>query len=83
MSELNPHPACTCAHPLDCVCGCHGRHCDPNDNVCDLAYLPDDGGLTQWGCADCTPGELAPHVDGCPAVVFAAAAPGAFAAPMS
>jgi len=28
-------------------------------------YLPDEGGLTQWGCAICTPGEMAPHFLGC------------------
>jgi hypothetical protein len=33
--------------------------------TCDLAFLPDDGGLTPWGCSDCTPGEGAPHFLGC------------------
>jgi len=27
--------------------------------------VPDEGGLTRWGCADCTPGEGHPHYLGC------------------
>jgi hypothetical protein len=60
---------CTCDHPTECNHGCHGRHCDPTEHVCSLEYLPDDGGLTQWGCADCTPGARLPHLVGCPAPV--------------
>jgi hypothetical protein len=33
--------------------------------MCDIAFLSDDGGLTRWGCPDCTPGERAPHFLGC------------------
>lgn len=62
-----PTPACSCAHPVDCVCGCHGRYCDPLENTCDLDYLPDEGGLTRWGCADCSPGQGAPHLATCDA----------------
>ena len=58
-------PDCTCIHSLECNHGCHGRHCDPTEHVCSLEFLPDDGGLTRWGCADCTPGEGLPHLDGC------------------
>ncbi|HLO35086.1 MAG TPA: hypothetical protein VK194_03355 [Candidatus Deferrimicrobium sp.] len=57
---------CTCAHPLACDHGCHGRHCDPTEHVCSLEFLPDDGGLTPWGCGDCTPGGRMPHLVGCP-----------------
>jgi hypothetical protein len=39
--------------------------CDPTLNSCDLTFLPDEGGLSRWGCASCTPGEGAPHVLGC------------------
>lgn len=69
-------PGCTCSHPLDCVCACHGRACDPTENACDLDFLPDDGGLARWGCAVCTPGQDAPHLLGCPGVRPVAPAPG-------
>jgi hypothetical protein len=62
-----PTTACSCGHPVDCVCGCHGRYCDPLENTCDLDYLPDEGGLTRWGCADCSPGQGAPHLATCAA----------------
>jgi hypothetical protein len=39
--------------------------CDPTENACDLSFLPDEGGLTAWGCAACTPGAEAAHVLGC------------------
>jgi hypothetical protein len=58
---------CSCEHPLTCNHGCHGRHCDPTEHVCSLEFLPDDGGLTPWGCAACTPGGRIPHLEGCPA----------------
>jgi hypothetical protein len=64
-----PTPVCSCAHSLDCVCGCHGRTCDPLENTCDLDFLPDEGGSTRWGCAICTPGQGAPHLATCPAGV--------------
>ncbi len=62
-----PSPAarCTCEHWVDCDCACHGRYCDPSHNTCDIAFLPDEGGLTRWGCPTCTPGEGAPHDLGC------------------
>ena len=57
----------TCAPSgrVHCGCACHGRHCDPSENFCDVAFVPDEGGLTRWGCAACTPGERAPHYLGC------------------
>ena len=39
---------CTCEHWVHCGCTCHGRHCDPSESTCDLAFLPDEGGLTPW-----------------------------------
>jgi hypothetical protein len=33
--------------------------------MCDVVYAADEGGLTRWGCPDCTPGDGAPHVLGC------------------
>ncbi len=60
-----PSARCTCEHWIHCACTCHGRSCDPSENTCDLAFLPDEGGLTHWGCAACTPGEGAPHDLGC------------------
>ena len=56
---------CTCEHWIQCACGCHGRSCDPTANRCDIAFLPDEGGSTHWGCPVCTPGEGAPHYLGC------------------
>jgi hypothetical protein len=56
-----PTAVCSCDHPHDCVCACHERACDPTEHVCDLAFLPDEGGLARWGCRDCTPGVGAPH----------------------
>ena len=64
-------PACTCSHALDCNHGCHGRHCDPTEHICSLEFLPDEGGLTPWGCADCTPGEGIAHASGCAATTLA------------
>ncbi|HEY5629991.1 MAG TPA: hypothetical protein VIR16_10825 [Candidatus Limnocylindrales bacterium] len=61
----SPDASCTCAHPLDCLCACHSPSCDPGAEVCDIAFLADDGGLTPWGCALCTPGAGAPHGPGC------------------
>jgi hypothetical protein len=61
----SPTAECTCEHSVHCDDACHGRRCDPTENACDVAYLPDEGGLTHWGCADCTPGEGAPHYLGC------------------
>jgi hypothetical protein len=56
----DPTPACSCYHPVDCGCGRHARFCDPHQNACDLEYLPDEGGLTRWGCAVCSPGQGLP-----------------------
>jgi len=61
----SPNAQCTCVHWVHCDCTCHGRDCDPSENSCDLAFLADDGGLTQWGCSSCTPGEGSPHYLGC------------------
>jgi hypothetical protein len=60
---------CTCDHPAACNHGCHGRHCDRTEHTCSIEFLPDDGGLTAWGCADCTPGARLPHHAECPAPV--------------
>ena len=56
---------CTCEHWVLCDCACHGRYCDPSEHTCDLAFLPDEGGLTALGCPACTPGQGAPHMLGC------------------
>lgn len=56
---------CTCQHYAHCNHACHYRDCDPTENACDLMLLPDEGGLTPWGCRECTPGEDAPHYLGC------------------
>ena len=61
----SPSARCTCEHWLDCDCACHDRHCDPSENMCDIAFLPDEGGLARSGCPDCTPGSGAPHYLGC------------------
>jgi hypothetical protein len=74
--QVNPFPfttlrapsneaTCTCQHWAYCDHACHHRTCDPTENACDLTFLPDEGGLTAWGCRECTPGEGAPHVLGC------------------
>jgi hypothetical protein len=64
---------CTCRHSLDCNCECHGRHCDPTEHVCSIEFLPDEGGLTPWGCPVCTPGSGLPHAASCPAAALAPA----------
>ncbi len=65
-----PAPAeCMCSHSVDCNHECHGRHCDPTEHVCSIEFLPDEGGLAPWGCADCTPGQGLPHIEGCAAAV--------------
>jgi hypothetical protein len=56
---------CTCEHWIHCDCSCHARNCDPTEAECDVVYLVDEGGLTRWGCATCTPGANAPHLLGC------------------
>ena len=61
----SPSARCTCEHWVLCDCSCHGRFCDPTEDSCDLAFVPDEGGLTRWGCERCTPGAEAPHVLGC------------------
>jgi hypothetical protein len=65
---------CSCSHSVDCNHECHGRHCDPTEHVCSIEFLPDEGGLARWGCAECTPGMGLPHFEGC----AAGAAPIAF-----
>ncbi len=61
----SPSAECTCEHWVHCNHECHHRDCDPTANSCDIGFLPDEGGLTSWGCRDCTPGEGAPHYLGC------------------
>jgi hypothetical protein len=63
--------SCSCSHPVDCNHDCHGRHCDPSEHVCSIEFLPDDGGLAQWGCVDCTPGQGLPHGADCVALGMA------------
>jgi hypothetical protein len=79
-----PQPNCTCEHHSLCDCTCHGRACDPGQHVCHADFLPDEGGLTPWGCPSCTPGLMLPHAAGCPAWLPASALPApdrGFAAP--
>lgn len=61
----SPDAACTCSHSIHCNCDCHGVSCDPTEAACDVVYLADEGGLTPWGCPDCTPGQRSPHLLGC------------------
>ena len=61
----SPDAACTCMHSIHCNCDCHGINCDPTEAACDIVYLADEGGLTPWGCSDCTPGDRSPHLLGC------------------
>jgi len=58
---------CSCSHSVNCNHECHGRHCDPTEHVCSIEFLPDEGGLAPWGCADCTPGQSLPNTEGCAA----------------
>ena len=67
-SVLRPPSAtatCTCEHYAFCDHACHHRDCDQTETVCSIEFLPDEGGLTPWGCRDCTPGVGAAHVLGC------------------
>jgi hypothetical protein len=61
----SPTASCMCRHWVHCDHDCHGRYCDPTESTCDLDFLPDEGGLTRWGCPACTPGEGLPHLLGC------------------
>lgn len=63
----SPGVDCTCRHSVDCNHECHGRHCDPSEHVCSIEFLPDEGGLTAWGCPDCSPGLGLPHLARCQA----------------
>ena len=65
IRPASPSARCTCEHWVHCAHACHGRHCDPAENTCDVAFVPDEGGLTRWGCPACTQGEGAPHYLGC------------------
>ncbi len=65
LRSPSPTAVCTCEHWAHCNCACHGRNCDPTEAQCDVAFLADEGGLTYWGCTDCTPGQGAPHYLGC------------------
>lgn len=65
LSPTSTPVVCTCSHPFDCDHACHMRACDPTETTCDLDFLPDEGGLTPWGCVDCTPGQGAPHLAAC------------------
>jgi len=63
----SPVVDCTCRHSVNCNHECHGRHCDPRQHVCSIEFLPDEGGLTPWGCPACSPGLGLPHLAGCQA----------------
>jgi hypothetical protein len=65
LRSPSPTAVCTCEHWVYCDCGCHGRTCDPSEQTCDVVFLADEGGLTQWGCPDCTPGQRGAHFLGC------------------
>jgi hypothetical protein len=65
LRQPSPNAVCTCEHSIDCDHECHDRHCDASQIACHTDYLPDEGGLTQWGCTECTPGQQAPHFLGC------------------
>jgi hypothetical protein len=65
LRSPSPSARCTCTHWVHCDCECHGRSCDPSEHHCDPAFAADDGGLTEWGCPLCTPGDGAPHYLGC------------------
>ena len=67
-------PGCDCRHSVYCNHECHGRHCDPTEHVCSLEFLPDEGGLTPWGCPECSPGLGLPHLEGCTTLDTATAA---------
>ena len=72
----SPDAACTCSHSIHCNCDCHGVSCDPTEAACDVAYLADEGGLTPWGCRDCTPGQRSPHLLGCELIGWNVPMPG-------
>jgi len=74
-TQSSTEAECTCRHSFDCNCECHGRHCDPTEHVCSIEYLPDEGGLTPWGCPGCTPGAGLGHVASCPRAGVAPAGP--------
>ena len=61
----SPTARCTCVHSVHCDCACHSHACDPTEDICELAFRADEGGLTPWGCSRCTPGEGSPHYLGC------------------
>jgi hypothetical protein len=65
LREPSPDAVCSCTHSVDCVCACHDRHCDPSEELCHIDFLPDEGGLTYWGCTRCSPGQGSPHFLGC------------------
>jgi hypothetical protein len=76
VRDPSPDAACTCEHWAHCNCACHDLHCDPSESACDVVYLADDGGLTPWGCADCTPGQRMPHLLGCELIGWHVPMPG-------
>ena len=65
LREPAPDAVCTCQHSVDCDHACHDRHCDASQIACDTDFLPDEGGLTYWGCPECSPGQGALHYLGC------------------
>lgn len=56
---------CACRHPIDCEHDCHRRGNRMAGLGQSVDFLPDRAGLTMSGCADCTPGDLLPHLEGC------------------
>jgi hypothetical protein len=83
LREPSASATCTCEHWAYCDHACHHRTCDPTENACDIGYLPDEGGLTRWGCAACTPGEGAPHFLGCELIGWNVAARQDLSAPQN
>ncbi len=61
----SPLAACSCRHWVHCDCDCHAVAGDPPEPSAELDFLPDEHGLTRWGCASCTPGDGLPHLLGC------------------
>jgi hypothetical protein len=59
----SPTADCTCVHWEHCDHACHGRHCDPTENACDVAYLPDEGGRPA-GAVLTAPGRGRPALPG-------------------
>lgn len=60
-----PTPAARAHTPLTACVAATPAVATPLDNACDLDYLPDEDGLTRWGCTVGSPGQGAPHLATC------------------